>query len=147
MQVYLRCFRYGYRFGFVGREVRVQTMRQSVPVEAELEETHPRGPMRQGSAARLPALRHEFQAHQPSQQARDPVSTHCVRRQSHQHRVGVHIVHVVVVRPAHTQIAAPVPRRVTHYLRVHLHHGHLVHIPDHIGVAFEKSTSVPILEF
>lgn len=129
----------------------MQTVRQGVSVEAEPEETHPRGPVRQGPAARVPPLRHELQAHQPPQQARDPVPAHRVRRQSRQQRGG-HVVDddtvvVVVVRPALTQTAAPVPRRVAHHRRAHRHHGHVVHVSDHTGVAFEKPTSVPDMEF
>lgn len=67
-----------FRFGLVGREVRVQAVRQGVPVETEPEAAHPGGPVRQGPAARLSPLRHELQAHQPPEQARHTVPAHRV---------------------------------------------------------------------
>lgn len=50
-------------------KVRVPTVRQAVPVEAEPDPTHPGGPLRQGASARVPPLRHHLQAHNPPQQA------------------------------------------------------------------------------
>lgn len=142
-----------------GGEVRVQAVRQGVPVEAEPEAAHPRGPVRQGAAARVPPVRDELQAHQPAEQARDPVPAHRVRRQPRVVlggggrrgvRVRVRVVVVVVHGAAHTQAAAPVPGRAAHHRRVHQHHrhrGHVVAVPDHTGAAPEKPESGPELEF
>jgi len=112
-------------------------------VEAEPEETHPGGPVRQGSATRVPSLRHELQAHQPPEQARHPVSAHPVRRRPFV--IGVHAVHVQ--RAAHTQTAAAVPGRAAHHRRVHVHHGDVVSVSDDTGVAPEKPEFGPKLEF
>lgn len=142
--------------GLVGREVRVQAVRQGVPVETEPETAHSRGPVRQGPAARLPALRHELQAHQPPEQARDTVPAHRVRRQprgrgrGHVTVVaravdGVHVVHVH--RAAHPQAAAAVPGRAAHHRRVHLDHHHVVAVADHTRFAFEKPEFGSKLEF
>lgn len=138
-----------FRIGFVGRKVRMQVVRQSVPVETEFKETHPRGPLRQRAATRLSPVRYELQAHQPPEQARYTLSAHRVRRQSNNVRVHVRIV---VHRAAYTETATPVPRRVTHHRRVHDHDHHRyrfhhVAVADHTSFAFEKSKLVPKLEF
>jgi len=112
-------------------------------VEAELEETHPGGPLRQGSATRVSSLWHELQAHQPPEQARHPVSAHPVRRQPFV--LGVHVVHVH--RAAHTQTTAAVPGRVAHHSRVHVHHPDVVALSDDTGVAPKKPEFGPKLEF
>lgn len=112
-------------------------------MEAEFEETHPGGPLRQGSTARVSSLRHELQAHQPPEQARHPVSAHPVRRRPFV--LGVHVVHVQ--RAAHTQTAAAVPGRVAHHLRVHVHRLDVVALSDDTGVAPEKPEFGPKLEF
>lgn len=146
----------GFRFGFVGREIRVQTVRQGVPVETKLEETHPRGPLRQRAATRVSALRHELQTHQSPEQARHTVPAHPVRRQPDFD--GVHVcdrdrdrVNVVVVvrvhRAAHSQTAAAVSRRIAHHCREHRDHRDVVTVADHTGVAFEKPEFDPKLDF
>lgn len=134
----------------------MQAVRQGVPVETEPETAHPRGPVRQGAAARVSPVRHELQAHQPPEQARDTLSAHRVRRQSrdrrrrrrHVVRVRV-VVHVVRVhRAAHTETTAAVPGRGAHHRRVRRHDvRRAVPVADHTGVALEKPEFGPELEF
>lgn len=117
-------------------------------METELEETHPRGPVRQGPATCVSAVWHEFQAHQSSEQTCHTVPAHSVRRQSaHFLGVRVRVVLVLVHSAAHPQAAAPVPGRVAHHRRVHRDHHDVVAVTDYTGVAFEKSKSGPKLDF
>lgn len=153
MRVRWTCF----RFGLAGGEVRVQAVRQGVPVEAEPQAAHPRGPVRQGAAARVPAVRHELQAHQSPEQARDTLPAHRVRRRCRRSAFVVVVVRrrpgvrVVVHGSAHPQATAAVSGRAAHHRRVHQHHQryrhHVVPVTDHTGVAPEKPESGPKLEF
>lgn len=133
----------------------MQAVRQGVSVEAEPQAAHPRGPVRQGAAARVPAMRHELQAHQSPEQARDTLPAHRVRRRCRSAFVVVRRRHtgvrVVVHGSAHPQAAAAVSGRAAHHRRVHQHHQHYRHhvvpVTDHTGVAPEKPKSGPKLEF
>jgi len=134
----------GFRSGPSGREVWVQALWQSVSMEAELEKTHSGGPLWQGSATRVSPLRDELQAHKSSEQTRHTMSAYRIRRQSVV--LGVHVCGHVH-RSTHTQTAAAVSGRLTHYRRHHIHHRDVVAVPDDIGVALEKPEFGPKLEF
>lgn len=79
-------------------EVCVPTVWQAVPVEAESDPAHPGGPMWQGSSARVPSLRHHFQAHDSPQQAH-PLLSQCPdeRLRDKCHHVGRRFHHLIAV--------------------------------------------------